>query len=43
VIFGVWKVTSFYRLGLLKKVARKLSDRSTALVGAGFLIVEVSR
>jgi hypothetical protein len=42
VIFGVWNVVSFYRLGLLKGVARKLSDGSTALVGLGFFIVEVS-
>jgi hypothetical protein len=42
-IFGVWNVMSFYRLGLLKRVARKLSDVSKALVGLGFLVVEVSR
>jgi hypothetical protein len=34
---------SFYRLGLLKRVARKLSDGSKALVDLGSLVVEVSR
>jgi hypothetical protein len=43
VIFGIWNVMSFYRLGLLKRAARKLSDGSTALVALGFLTVEASR
>jgi len=43
VIFGVWNVTSFYRLGLHKRGSRKLPDGSTAVVGLGFLFVEASR